>query len=130
MAFLTAKEAKLYGLVVAGVTLLTLIGTLVFLLLSREPEPVSQPRTGRAESSAGAELLGEIRPAAGLVQKIRVPAEYTQVYREQWYPFRAVHSSWNQAQIERFWQDPRTLVREVLQKQSDREVEEFFEEIP
>ena len=130
MAFLTAKEAKLYGLVVAGVTLLALLGTLVFMLFSREPEPDPQPRPGQAESPAGAELLGEARPAEGVVQKIQVPAEYTQLYREKWYPFREVHSTWNRAQIEKFWQDPRTLVREVLQKQSDREVEEFFEGIP
>ena len=130
MAFLNAKEAKLYGLVVGGVTLLALLGTLVFMLFSRNPEPASQPRSSRAASPAGAELLGEVRPSDGVVQKIRVPAEYTQLYREQWYPFREVHSSWNRAQIEKFWQDPRTLVREVLQKQSDREVEEFFEGIP
>lgn len=130
MAFLTAKEAKIYAIVVAGVTLLALLGTLLFLLLSRDPAPAAPPNSGRAESPAGAELLGEARTAEGIVQKIQVPGEYTQLYREQWYPFREVHSSWNRAQIERFWQDPRRLVQEVLQKQSDREVEEFFEGIP
>ena len=69
MAFLTAKEAKLYGLVVAGVTLLALIGTLVFLLLSREPEPVSQSRTGRAESSAELNCLEKSARRRGLFRK-------------------------------------------------------------
>src|SRR6056297_288819 len=59
MAFLSAKEAKLYGLIVAGVTLLALLGTLIVMLLTRNPDPAPQPNRGAAESPAGAELLGE-----------------------------------------------------------------------
>ncbi len=130
MAFLSAKEAKLYGLIVAGVTLLALLGTLIVMLLTRNPEPAPRQNRGSAESPAGAELLGESQSAESVVQKIRIPAEYTQLYNQEWFPFREVHESWSREQIETFWKDPSKLVEEVLQTQSDREVEEFFEEIP
>ena len=130
MAFLSAKEAKLYGLIVAGVTMLALIGTLVFMLLNRNPEPASPRTAGTAESPAGAELLGENRRSESLIQQVRIPDEYKQLYREEWSPFREVHERWSLEQIEQFWKDPITLVEEVLQTQSDQEVEEFFKEIP
>jgi|GEM_PF-2414675 len=130
MAFLSAKETKIYGMVVAGATLLALIGTLVFLLLSREPdaEPVKAPTT--TDSSAGADLFGESPSNRSVLQKIRIPEEYTQLYQQDWYPYRERHSNWSEEQVEAFWQDPQELIQEVLQKESDREIEEFFKEIP
>ncbi|MFO7730801.1 MAG: hypothetical protein R6V86_08555 [Spirochaetia bacterium] len=130
MAFLSAKETKIYGLVVAGVTLLALTGTLVFLLLSREPdsEPVHAPST--TDSSAGADLLGESLSNESALQKLRVPQEYSQLYQQNWQPYRERHSTWSEEQVEAFWQDPQELIQEVLQKESDREIEEFFKEIP
>ncbi len=130
MAFLSAKEAKLYGLIVAGVTMLALIGTLGFMLLNRNPEPTPRQSASRAESPAGAALLGETLQSESLIQELKIPDEYKQLHREKWSPFREVHESWSLEQIEQFWKDPSTLVEEVLQAQSDREVEEFFEEIP
>jgi len=117
-------------MVVAGATLLALIGTLVFLLLSREPdaEPVKAPTT--TDSSAGADLFGESPSNRSVLQKIRIPEEYTQLYQQDWYPYRERHSNWSEEQVEAFWQDPQELIQEVLQKESDREIEEFFKEIP
>ncbi|MDZ7793476.1 MAG: hypothetical protein U5P10_07200 [Spirochaetia bacterium] len=131
MAFLSAKEIKIYGLVVAGVTLLALIGTLVFLVLSREPdsEPPKAPDAA-TDSSAGADLLGKSLSSESALQKIRIPEEYTQLYQQDWHPYRKRHSSWSEEQVEAFWQDPQKLIQEVLQKASDREIEEFFKEIP
>lgn len=124
MAFLTAKEAKLYALVVAGVTLLALVGTLIFILINREPQPEQKTSPARAD------LLEESIKNESIFKKIRVPEKYKQLYQQEWYPFRKVHSRWSEEQIAHFWKDPQVLIQEVLQKESDREVEEFFEEIP
>lgn len=130
MAFLSAKEAKLYALIVAGAALLALLGTLVFMLLTRNPDPAPRPAADSVESSAGTELRGETLSSEAVIQEIRIPDEYKQLHREEWIPFREVHESWSPEQIEQFWKDPSSLVEEVLQAQTDREVEEFFEEIP
>ena len=130
MAFLTAKEIKIYGLVVAGVTLLALIGTLLFVLLSREPDPKPAKAPTTTDSSAGADLFGESLSNESALQKIRIPEEYSQLYPQDWHPYRERHSSWSEEQVEAFWQDPQELIQEVLQKESDREIEEFFKEIP
>ena len=124
MAFLTAKEAKLYALVVAGVTILALVGTLVFVIINRGSQTEQKSSTPRAEVFAGSNT-GE-----SVLQKIRVPEKYKQLYQQEWYPFRKVHGSWSEEQIAPFWKDPQVLIQEVLQKESDREIEEFFEEIP
>ncbi len=130
MAFLTAKEAKLYGLIVAGATLLALVGTLIFILVTREPTAKSEPAPKIADSPAGVDLLGDSASRESLLQKIRIPEEYTQLYQQEWHPYREVHSRWSEEQIDSFWIDPQDLIEEVLQKKSDREVEEFFKEIP
>jgi len=130
MAFLTAKETKIYGLIVVGVTLLALIGTLIFLLLSREPDSAPAQAPTSTDSSAGAALLGESLSNESVLQKIRIPNEYTQLYQQDWHPYRKRHSSWSEEQVEAFWQDPQELIQEVLEKESDREIEEFFKEIP
>lgn len=130
MAFLTGRELRIYVLIVAILTIIALSVTLVVMTVRNRPRSSSEQETElvREQSSAGLESF--LDPSEDVVQKIRIPDEYTHLYDRQWKPFRPVYERWTQEMTEPYWIDPEELVQEELEKQSDLEIARFFEDVP
>ncbi|MGC9313854.1 MAG: hypothetical protein ACP5IA_14295, partial [Sediminispirochaetaceae bacterium] len=114
----------------AILTIIALAVTLVVMTVRNRPRSSSGQETElvRKESSTGMESF--LDPSQDVVQKIRIPDEYTRLYDRQWRPFRPVYERWTQEMTEPYWIDPEELVQEELEKQSDLEIARFFEDVP
>ncbi len=132
MAFLTAREIKLYFSIVALVTLVAVFVTVLIILLGgregrsgdgRRPEQVN---TYRSES--GIEDTLSTEPMLG--GRMKVPEEFKALFEAEWKPFRHIHDRWTQQQIEAYWIDPEKIIEEELRKESDEAVRSFLEELP
>lgn len=127
MAFLTEKELKLYLLIVAAVTILVLGVTVTIMFLRNRPVDISMEANSVPFGPTGIESLD---PAKGVFNQLVLPEEFSRLYQREWKPFRPRFQAWNKAQVDEFWLDPGELVRKELEARTDREMEDFFEELP
>ncbi|MFO7849431.1 MAG: hypothetical protein R6V67_05690 [Spirochaetia bacterium] len=132
MAFLTARQLKLYLSGVGLVTLLALLVTVLIMLLGGRTD--SPDEGARDEGSRGGEASAEevdiFSSEERIVSQIEVPEEYKAVFEARWKPFRPVYDSWSKEQIEPFWIDPKKIIEEQLKKESSKAVNSFLEELP
>lgn len=127
MAFLTARELKLYLMGVGFLTLIALLVTALIMLLGGGGDTRSSEDAEATRVTREAEVFAtEDR----LVSRMEVPAEYRSLFEADWKPFREIHESWSRAQIAPYWIEPEKIVEQQLKKESDEAVESFLEELP
>jgi len=130
MAFLTGKELRIYVLIVAILTVIALSVTLVVMTVRNRPRASREQEVELAREQNPPGLKTFLDPAEDVLQKIRIPGEYTRLYDKEWRPFRPVHERWTREMTDPYWIDPQELVKEELEKQSDNEIARFFEDVP
>ncbi len=130
MAFLTGKELRIYVLIVAILTLIALSVTLVVMTVRNRPHASREQDVELETEDYSTGLQSFLDPSADVVQKIRIPGEYTRLYEREWRPFRPLHERWSREMTDPYWIDPQELVKEELEKQSDLEIARFFEDVP
>jgi len=130
MAILSGRELKIYLFIVILVTVLSLVVTIVVMSVRRtDSRGYTSPEAEDMELTLDANWY-QIEPDSEVFQNIQVPEEYTRLHEKEWKPFRPIHSKWTDIMVMPYWIDPRDLVEEELEKQSDNEIAEFFEGIP
>ena len=130
MAILTEKELRIYLFAVAGLTLAALVITILVMALKGDGAvSTAEQRTAVEEYMPGA-ATRFLNPEVDVLDKVRIPEEYTRLYEKNWKAFRPVYERWTQTMTDPYWIDPQTLVREDLEKQSDREIMQFFKDVP
>lgn len=129
MAFLTGKQTKIYLLAVGGLSIIALLATVVIMLLSGgDSNAGGGDKAYEAETALEAESFSQ---AAGtVVQELQVPRDFSRLYQKDWKAFRRQLERWRWEQISPYWIDPEVLVREELEKRTDRQIDSFFEELP
>lgn len=123
MALLSQREIKISAAVILLLALLAVLITLVVFWLQGSPE----------EETAAPRQTEETVPAAEEGYEsfsLQIPEEYRGIFRPHWIPYRQLNSSWSSAQTEPYWIEPRTLVEEELEKDTDESVRSFLEELP
>ncbi len=132
MAFLTAREIKLYLMIVALVTLLAVFVTALIILLGgrgdgegggRRPERVEAYKPDSATEDP-------LRTKPILSGRMKVPEDFKALFEAEWKPFRQLQRRWTKPQIEAYWIDPQKIIEEELRKESEKAVSSFFEELP
>ena len=130
MAFLSARELKIYLFIVAVLSIAAIVVTLIFMSV-RDRSSASRPRelesAGEEYSSSS---MAPIDHSRDVLQNIKVPEKYKKLYEKKWKPFRPQYERWTGEMMQPYWIEPEELVKEELEKQSDREIAEFFEKIP
>ncbi len=132
MAFLTAKELKLYLIGVGLLTLVVLFVTVLIMLMGGRGGEERESAEAGTEIS-GAETSGAdaiFAPEEQAVSRMEVPQEYRRLFEPNWKPFREVHEKWSRDQIQRYWIEPRDIVEQQVKKESEKAVESFLEELP
>lgn len=116
MRLFTEKELKIIAFAVGTATVIAVLITVV-VGLSRRPEL-------NIEDEAGAVTT------APDVSELVVPEEFTLTGGERWYFSRDQLAMWSEEQIAEFWIDPAEIGIDLMSEESDRVIEELFEEVP
>jgi len=130
MAILTEKELKVYLLALGGLTLAALVITILVMALKGDGDVSSAGEGPAVQEYVPADATRFLNPEVDVLDKVRIPEEYTRLYEKDWKPFRPMYERWTQTMTAPYWIDPQTLVREEMEKQSDREIMQFFEDVP
>lgn len=118
MAWMSAREIKIYLLVVGGITLVALLITLVVML----PGYIRYTKS-KVQSTLTIENKIDM-------SRFIIPESYMQLRDKSWIPFRPDKERWASADIDPFWQDPEILILEYLEKQNENLINELFKDIP
>ncbi len=64
------------------------------------------------------------------ITEIIIPEEFTLTGGERWYFFREPISKWNQEQVDQFWIDPSEIGVNLLERESNKKIEDFIQSLP
>jgi hypothetical protein len=124
MALLSPREIKLSA---AAILLLGLIAILITVIVLSGGGEAEREEPRPAERTAPAEGVQDVEYDTF---RMLIPEDYKGIFRADWIPYRERHSSWASTQIDPYWIEPRTLVEEELEKETDESVQSFLEELP
>ena len=118
MPLMSRKETKIYLLVVGFTTLGALLITLIVML----PGYI---RYSRSKIQTGHSVEKQID-----MSRFIIPESYRKLRNEDWIPFRSDKEQWTSSDIEPYWQDPKILILEYLEKQNENLINDIFKDIP
>ena len=118
MAWMSERELKIYLAAVGILTLIALIITLIVLL----PGYI---RYHRSSIQTNLTIENKID-----MSRFIIPESYMQFREDSWLPFRSDKERWTSAEIEPYWQDPKKLILDYLEKQNENLINDLFKDIP
>lgn len=118
MEWISGRELKIYLLVVGIAAFIALFITLIVML----PGYI---RYNKSRTQTNLTVENRID-----MSRFIIPESYMQFREDSWQPFRPDKERWTSSEIEPYWQDPKTLILEYLEKQNEKLIDDLFKDIP
>ena len=121
MAFIEARDLKLFLIIVFAGTFIALGITLAVML----PKRMEQKAAAEEQQK-----FVNLQNSAISIPELAIPPDFKNVWQETWYPYRGMTPIWSKEQAKKYLKDPEKLTEEILKKENERKIEDLFKTVP
>ena len=116
MAFITARELKIYLIIVASVTVLSVSIVLIIFLPGYLKGKVMEKESVEKQIEKKVDL-----------SELRLPEEYSELLEIRMARFYVPKGRWTDQDIKEYWVDPRKMVLDYLENKNREMIEDIFD---